>query len=94
MPKNGGKIDHTNKLYGNAADNNEIDDLDNKDALHLNNGLTNNNNNNNIEHVGVINQQDKQQNHFGVLNNNKQPKNDHFGGMGEHDSDANDESKK
>ena len=55
MPKNG-EIDLQNIVYNDAVINDEIDDLDNKDALHLNDGLANNNNNNNnnIKHVGVI----------------------------------------
>ena len=59
-----GEIDHTNIVYDNVVDDDEIDDLDNRDALHLNDDLVNNNNNNNdnnnnTEDVGVINQQDK-----------------------------------
>ena len=48
---------------------NEIEDLNNEDALHLNDGLADNNNNN-IKNIGDISQHDKQQNHFGVPNNN------------------------
>ena len=87
MPKNGGEIDLKNIVQDDAVDDDEIDDLDNEDALHLNDGLTNNNN---IKHVGVINQQDEQQNHVGAPNNNLQPQNDHFGGMDGHVSDDED----
>ena len=80
MPKNGGKIDHKNVVYNDAVNHDEINDLDNKTALHLNDGLANNNNNNNnnndnnnIESVRVINQQDKEQNHSGTPNTNLQP---------------------
>ena len=90
MSKNG-EIDLKNIVYNNAVDNDEINDLDNKDALNLNDSLVNNNNNN-IKHIGVINQQnkqqDKRQNHFDVPNNNLQPQNNHFGGLGKPGSDA------
>ena len=91
IPKNGGEIDHTNIVYNDAIDNDEINDLQDEDTPHLNDGLAdNNNNNNNIKHVGVISQQDKQQNHVGAPNNNLQPQNDHFGGMDGHVSDDED----
>ena len=48
--------------------------------------------NNNIDHIGVIDQQNEQQNHVGVPDNNLQPQNDRFGGIGEHHSDANDDN--
>ena len=50
MPKNSGEIDHKNIIYDDAVDDDEIDDLDDKDALHLNDGLANKNNTN-IEHI-------------------------------------------
>ena len=56
-----GEIDVKNIVFDNAVNNDEIDDLDIEDVLHLNDGLENNNNNNNIKHIKVINQQDKQQ---------------------------------
>ena len=78
IPKNGGQIDQKTIVYDDVVDDDEIDDLNKEDALHLQDGLANNNdddNNNNydIEHSGVINQQDKQPNHFGAANNNLQP---------------------
>ena len=47
MPKDGGEIDQKNIVYDDAVNDDENDDLDDKDALHLNDGLANNNNNNN-----------------------------------------------
>ena len=92
MPKDGGEIDQKNIVYNDAVDDGKIDDLNEEDTIHLKDGLANNNNNNNnIKHVGVINQQDEHQNHFGAANNNLKPQNNHFEGTNEHDQDDNDE---
>ena len=50
MPKND-EIDLKNIVFDNAVNDDEIDDLDNKYALHPNDGLENNNNNNNINNI-------------------------------------------
>ena len=58
IPKDNSEIDQKNIVYNDAVDDDEIDDLNNKDAIHLNDGLANNNNNNNnnkkIKQVEVI----------------------------------------
>ena len=84
LPKDGGEIDQKNIVYDDAVDDDENDDLNDKDAFHLNDGLANNNNNNNnnnnsnsdsdnIKLVEVINQSEEQRNHFGATNNILQP---------------------
>ena len=62
-------------MYDNAVDDDKIDDLNKEDVLHLRDDLADNNNdndndNNYIEHGEVINQQNKEENHFGGANNN------------------------
>ena len=65
----GGQEDKKNTEYDAAADDNEIDNLNEEDVLYLRNGLAdyNNNDDNNNNHIkpgGFINQQDGQENHF------------------------------
>ena len=50
-------------------DDNDMKDLNNEDALHLNNGLADNNNAE-IEDIGVINEHDDQHNQFGTPDDN------------------------
>ena len=47
LPKDGVEIEYKNIVYNDDVNDDEIDDLDDEDALHLNDTLTNNNNNNN-----------------------------------------------
>ena len=65
MLKDGSQEDQKNIIYNDAIDDNEIDNLNKKDLLHLRHGLADNNNNNDdnnnnyFEHGGIINQQDE-----------------------------------
>ena len=64
-------------MYDDAVSDDKIDDLNEENALHLQDCLVSinnkdNKNNNNINYIRVINQQDKQENHFGATNNNPQ----------------------
>ena len=68
----------------------EIQDLNDEDALHLNDGLAANNNDN-IEDIGVINEHDDQHNHFGAPDDNIQQQNHHFGRRVRQNLDADDE---
>ena len=78
------------KLEFNIEINNdEIEDLNNEDALHLNDGLTDNNNAD-IENMGLINKQDNKYNHFGAPNDNIQQQNHHFKRRVQQNLDAND----
>ena len=85
-----GAIDLKKVEFDNDVNDDKIDDLEDESALYPNDGLANNNSNN-IDHIGVINQHDEQQNHFVVPNNNLQPQNQHFGKLDQHDSDPNDD---
>ena len=67
MSKDGSQIDQKTIVYNDVVDDDKINDQNKKDVIHLQNVLANNNN---VEHGGVINQQNKQENHFGVANNN------------------------
>ena len=58
MPKKD-EIDLKKIEFDDDIDADEVDNLDDEDALYLNDGLVNNNSSNsndNIEHIGVINQ--------------------------------------
>ena len=86
MSMNGGQADQKNIVYDDVVDDDEIDNLNKQDVLHLLNGLADNNNdddnnNNYIEHSAVINQQDGPTNYFVCANNNPQAQNEHFGGV-------------
>ena len=89
MWKDDGQIDQKNIVYNNTVDDDKIDNLNKENVLHLCGGLVDNNNNYNnnnyIEHDGVVNQQDEQENHFGGTNNNLQAQNKHFGEVNELD---------
>ena len=78
-------------LANNNNNNNNNNDNNNNNNNNNNNDNDNDNDNDNIEHIVIINQQDKQQNHVGIPNNNLQPENDHFKGLGEHHPDDNEE---
>ena len=64
MRKNPG-IDLKKLVTNTAIDDNEVEDLNNKDALHLNDGLADDNNAD-IEDIGVQHEQDDQHNPFGA----------------------------
>lgn len=52
-----------------VVDDNEIEDLNNEDAIYLNDGLADDNNAD-IEDIGVVNKHDNQHNYFGAPDNN------------------------
>ena len=95
MTKDGGQEDQKTIVYNDAVDDDEVGNL-NKDLIQLRNGFGDNVNQLNnkqeyIEQVGVINEQDEQDNHFGNGNNNPQAQNKHFGAANEHNqNNAND----
>ena len=60
------------------VDDDEINDLNDEDALHHNDGLADNSNAD-IENIGVINEYDNQHNYFGATDDNIQHHNHHFG---------------
>ena len=77
ISKDGGQEDQKNIVYGDADNDGKIDNLNEEDLLHLRDGLVDNNNDDvidhtYIEHGGVINQQDEQENRFGGADSNPQ----------------------
>ena len=70
-----------------VVEDDEIKDLNNKEALHLIDTPADNNNDN-IGDIGVINEHDDQHNHFCVPDDNLQQQNHHFGKRKQQDSDA------
>ena len=60
-----------------GIDNDEVDDLDNKDKLHLNDGFGDIKD---IANDGVQYEQDNQQHHFDCSIENEGEQHDHFGG--------------
>ena len=71
------EVDLENLVSDVAINNDEVDDLDNKDALHLNDGFGGIKDTTND---GVQHEQDNQQHHFGGLIEKKGEQHDHFGG--------------
>ena len=87
MRKDGGQEDRKTIVYNDIVDDDEVDNL-NKDLIHLRSGFGDNANKFNnkqecIKQGRVVNEQDKQGNHFDNGNNNPQAQNEHFGAANE-----------
>ena len=95
MPKDRDQEDPKTIVYDDTSDDDEVDDL-NKDLIQQRNGFGNNVNkfNNKQEYIkqgGVVNAQDKQEDHYHNSDNNPQAQNKHFGAVNEHNqNNAND----